>query len=534
MIWGTVMNNLSFLKKNCDTFVILIVYLILALLFLKFFQYRILGDEISYINIAHAYAMGHWGNAVNGYWSPLYSWLMVPFLFIFGFKPLYGVYISKIISIVMGLFTILAVRRIARIFNMDRTVIRVMLVALICPLVLFALTYNTPDLLLAFLLILYLSIIYDPEYSNRLSYGLLCGFIGALAYFTKSFAFPFFLVHFMLFNIILYTKSLKIEKKTILKNLFLGLTIFFVLSGLWIGMISTKYDKLTFSTAGEYNQALVGPEYGVNTFDDGISPIYSVGLVQPPNNDTTSIWGDITYFKMDKWSPLASYNDFKYEIELIISNIIYTFNIVESFMFLAILIVIVMVFIVRSSKIDILTRNILKYILLTMVIYMGGYCLIIPEWRYLWFIFILLTVSSFLIVDKLQSNGSISNNFRNILLILLLCSLIFQPALEISHFAKQEYIFYDLSNNLGFNYNVHGNLASNSWDGTLSIAYYLNSKYYGGTKKTNNTALIDQELISNNIDYYFVWNNPKVLVLKDYHEIFNSTKYGLVIYQRTS
>lgn len=528
------MNKRSFLTNNWDIIVILVVYSLFSLFILKFFQYNILGDEISYIDIAHAYAAGHWENAVNGYWSPLYSWLMVPFIFIFGFKPVYGVYISKLLSIAIGFFTILAVRRLAKTFNMDRTVVRVMLVALICPMVLFVSTYNTPDLLLALLLIFYLSLIYDRNYSTKLSYGILCGFIGALAYFTKSFAFPFFLVHFVLFNIILHSKSLKIEKKTIKKNLFLGLAIFFVLSGLWIGTISAKYDQLTFSTAGAYNQALVGPEYRVNVFDTGISPVYYVGLIRPPNNDTTSIWGDISYFKMDKSSPLDSWAHFKYEIDLIISNIVYTFNIIESFMFSAIIIVFAMIIMIRSSKIDIFTKNILKYILLTMLIYMGGYCLIIPEWRYLWFIFILLTISSFLIVDKLHNSGLISNNFRNIFLIFLLCSLIFQPALEISHFAQQKYVFYDLSNNLGFNYNIHGNLASNDWDGTLSIAYYLNSKYYGGTTKTNNTTLIDQELLNNDIDYYFVWNNPKVLSLKDYHEILNSTKYGLVIYKRSN
>ncbi len=93
------MNARSFLNNNWDIITILIVYSILALLLLKFFQYKIAGDEISYINIAHAYASGHWQNAINGYWSPLYSWLMVPFLIIFGFKPIYGVYISKILSV---------------------------------------------------------------------------------------------------------------------------------------------------------------------------------------------------------------------------------------------------------------------------------------------------------------------------------------------------------------------------------------------------------------------------------------------------
>ncbi|UTB33256.1 MAG: hypothetical protein NKF70_03005 [Methanobacterium sp. ERen5] len=524
----------SFIKKNWDIITILIIYMSISVILFKFFQYKIAGDEISYIDIARAYAAGHWENAINGYWSPLYSWLMAPFLFIIGFKPLYGVYISRILAIIIGFFVLLSVRRLGNVFNIDGTILRLFMASLILPVVLYVFLYPTPDILLVLMLTLYLSLIYDESYRTKLSYGILCGVIGALAYFTKSFAFPFFLVHFVLSNVLFYYKSVNFEKKIILKNLLLGLTIFFVFSGLWIGTISTKYDKLTFSTAGEYNQALVGPEYKDNTFDKGISPIYSIGLIQPPNNDTTSIWGDLSYFKMNKWSPFASWKDFSYEIELIISNIIYTFNIVESFMFIAIIILIAMIFMTISSKIDKKTKNKLNYILITMLIYIGGYWLIIPEWRYLWIIFILLTMSSFIIIDSLHKNHLISIHVRNIFLIFLFCSFIFQPALELSYFANQNFLDYNISKNLELNYNAHGNFASDNWDGASGIAYYLNSKYFGGTKKTNNTTLIDQELVNNNIDYYFVWNNPKILLLKDYHEILNDTKNNLVIYKRNT
>ena len=105
------MNYKSFLNNNWDIIVVLIIYTIIAVFSLKYFQYKIAGDEISYINIAHAYVIGDWRNAINGYWSPLFSWLMTPFLLLFGFKPLFGVYVSKILSIIIGLFTIISIRR---------------------------------------------------------------------------------------------------------------------------------------------------------------------------------------------------------------------------------------------------------------------------------------------------------------------------------------------------------------------------------------------------------------------------------------
>ena len=311
----------------------------------------------------------------------------------------------------------------------------------------------------------------------------------------------------------------------------MGLSIFFVISGLWAGTISEKYGKLTISTAGEYNQALVGPEYKDNIMDHGVSPLYYIGLIAPPNNDSTSIWADLSYQKMDHWNIFSSWKNWEYELDLFLANIVYTFNIIESFMPLGILILIFMVLFILRSRFDKVSKDILKYLLVTMIIYMGGYCLITPEWRYLWFIFVLLMISSFFMVDRLYKTHVLNLTIRNILIVLLICSFVIQPTIEAIYFAHEDNL-YSLSNTLKKDYGVHGNLASNKWDNVSTIAYYLNSKYYGGTKKTNNTTEIDRELMDNNIDYYFVWNPNGYLKLSDYHEITNGKLVGLNIYSK--
>ena len=525
------MKKSSILVVNLDIILVLIIYSILAIYSLRYYLY-IGGDEISYINIAHAYVIGHGENAINGYWSPLFSWLMAPFMLLFGFKPLYGVYISKALSIIIGLFTILSVWKLSHTFKLDKTVERTLLFALIPSIVYFSLMYNTPDLLLVTLLIYYLSIILDSNYPNSLVNGVICGFVGSAAYLTKSFAFPFFLFHYILFNIIFYFRGIKIEKKNILKNLLLGLSIFFVISGLWVGTISEKYGKLTISTAGDYNQALVGPEYKVNIMDHGNIPQSYVGLISPPNNDSTSTWDDPSYEKLDHWSVLGSYKNIEYELNLILANIIYTFNIILSFMPASILILFFMILFSFRSRFDKASKNILKYLLITMVIYMGGYCIITPEWRYLWFIFVLLMVSSFFMIDRLYKTNVLNIKIRNILLILLLCTFVIQPTIEAVHFAHVDNT-YNLSNILKEDYGVHGNIASNDW-GMINIPYYLNAKYYGATKKTNDSEELDKQLINDNIDYYFVSDPTVNLQLHDYHEITNGKIANLTVYARNN
>ena len=517
------MEHRSFLNENKDLITALILYSFLAVFSLKYYMV-IGGDEISYINIAHAYATGNWEDAINGYWSPLYSWLMAPFL-LFGPTTLYTVYISRVLSLAIGFFTIISIRKLTHIFNLNKTVKSALTFSLVPSILFFSLMYPTPDLLAALILICYLSIILDTNYSNNLFNGALCGFIGAAAYFTKSYLFMFFLVHFILFNSIYYFKCLNdAKKKNILKNLVLGLSIFFVISGLWAGVISEKYGKLTISTSGEYNQAVKGPEYPTD-------PVFYAGLFKPPNNSSTSIWDDPSYIKVDPWSPFNSIESFKYELQLIWKNILRTTAIIESFFIIAFIIIISSILFIFRSKSEKISKDQITYLLITIVIYIGGYCFIAVEWRYFFFIFILLMLTGFYLIDNLYKSKTFNATFRNVLLLLLILSFIIQPMSEMILFAGNDNS-YNLSNTLKDEYGVHGNIASDEWGGkTLTISYYLNAKYYGKTNETDNSTELQNELENNNIDYYFVWNKstPK---LSDYKEITNGKLEGLKIYSR--
>jgi hypothetical protein len=57
-----------------------LIYLLGALALLPGFRHEINPDGISYISIARRYLAGDLRGAVNGYWGPLFSWALVPFL----------------------------------------------------------------------------------------------------------------------------------------------------------------------------------------------------------------------------------------------------------------------------------------------------------------------------------------------------------------------------------------------------------------------------------------------------------------------
>ncbi|HML06221.1 MAG TPA: hypothetical protein VK426_10645 [Methanobacterium sp.] len=518
------MNSRLFIKDNLDLILILTLYSLLAVISLKYFN--IIGcDEIAYINIAHGYAIGDFSDAINGYWSPLYSWLLTPF-FISGFTPLYGVYASKTLALIIGFFTIISLKLLSNVLNMSKISQRSMLFSLMFVILFFALMFSTPDLLVVFLIVTYLSVIFKSDYVDKLIYGVLCGFIGALAYLSKSYAFPFFLAHFILFNIIYYFKDVNsLKKKNILKNLILGLSVFFIISGVWTGLISEKYDKITISTSGEYNHALVGPSYPIH-------PAFYQGLYKPPNNISNSIWDDLSYVKMNQWSPFESWNSFNRQITILENNAIFAIKIIESFFLIAVILVIATIIFIWKSKSNKITKEKLIYLLITMIIYTFGYCFIAVEWRYLWLISVLLMISGFFIIDNIAKNKEITLNLRNILLILLICGIIIQPLQSIIQLSNEDNSFFDLSEKLKDGYNITGSIASNKWGNTLIISYYMNTKYYGGTKENESLYDLKNELENNNIDYYFVWDSVPISDLSNYKEITNSKIKGLMIYKR--
>jgi hypothetical protein len=210
------------------------------------------ADGICYLSIAQKYALGNFEDAVNGYWSPLFSWLLVPFL-LKGFSQVSALKSAWILSIMIGSFNIIGMYFLTYKFKINQ-LLRTFFIFSLIPVTLFFVFFMlTSDLLMSSFLIFYLNFIFDPKYQNNLTIGLFCGLTGGLAYLSKSFAFPFFLVHYLIFNAIYYFKKYK-KNETILKNLLIGLTVFFLIAGAWSFQISEKYGYLTIGTSGTYNR----------------------------------------------------------------------------------------------------------------------------------------------------------------------------------------------------------------------------------------------------------------------------------------
>lgn len=480
--------------------VLILVYLTIGVLIVQNYLYTIQTDTISYIHIAQHYIDGRFFYAVNGYWSPLFSWLLIPFLMVCQGK-LQVLFSIKLLSLIIGCFTFIGVYLLA-----DKLEFSIKLKALtfttLIPLTLyFAFSKSTTDLLVLSLLLFYINFLIDNKYLNNLRMGLLTGIFGALAFLSKSYVFFFFIVHFLVVNIDYWMKFKK-NRKIITKNFILGLIIFLAISGIWVALISDKYDKLTIGTAGTFNYDIYGPE------SPGI-PVYYEGLMKPYDQYATSVWDDPSYIKVKDWSPFSSFSNFDYQLQVMVYETFEIFKIIEAFSVLSIFIIILALFLIFKSNND--SKNKLTLITLTIFIYLAGYSLIFVEIRYLWFIDILLLFLGILSIKVLSEDYSIKKSLSMILVFLVCWSFVLYPLFSLNDISDNGKEIYNLAENLKKQGIQGNNIAASSidWRDTVILSYYLDAKYYGLTK-TSSGKEISEELKRNDIKYYIWWRKEPI------------------------
>ena len=255
------------------------VYLVSVLLLFPHFQNQLNPDGVSYMSIAQRYISGDLTYAVNGYWGPLISWLMIPFI-TFGLKPLVS---ANLVLILTGVFVIYSSDYIIKKTDIKPYLHFLIIDVISIEVVFFVFRAISPDLLFVLFSLVFLIQILNESIRSSKFAGVFFGLTGVGLYLTKSFGFPFFIALFFSYCLISYLKSeISKDRIRIIVNYIAGMIIFFLISGIWIILISNKYGHPVIGTAGIYNRALAAP----NSFGH---PMFYAGLIDPPNRYATSI-----------------------------------------------------------------------------------------------------------------------------------------------------------------------------------------------------------------------------------------------------
>ena len=210
------------------------------------FSDQINPDGVAYLRIAGYYLAGDGGKAVSGYWSPLYSWLLVPWLAV-GVR---GLLATKLLAISLAVAWVIGMALLGRRYAESVVTRRLLVVTAAVSVLSWSIERITPDLLLAVMLTFYFYMVSDPAIMTAPARAFACGILGGLAYLAKAYAFPFFIVHF-LGTITLYTwaQSAPGASRRYLLATLAGLSGFVMVAAPWIGVLSTTYGQLTITTA---------------------------------------------------------------------------------------------------------------------------------------------------------------------------------------------------------------------------------------------------------------------------------------------
>lgn len=373
-------------SRRLRLWVPLALLLLGGLVLLPHYRNAIHVDGLAYLRVAEEYAAGDLARAVNAYWGPLYSWLLVPFLWA-GVEPLLA---TKLLQLGVGGATLLAVRRLCLVCDVRTATADGMALAAI-PLVLYFVYLNVfADLLLALLLVLFCCELVSVERGDRgrrARRASLAGLWGGLAFLAKPYALPVVVVSVVLVRAVRARASRHdaspravVSEALRLGGVTLGTAA--VVIAPWIAVLSVETGNVPVSHSVGYNLAILAP-------GSAGQPLAN-GLVDPPHADALFAWEDPSTMPVvsERW---RSADEAAPRLVANLADNLEEGVVVTARQFLPVVVLAALGgwWMRRNTKGDCL-RSPWAALLVVVAVYTGGYLFTLVEGRYLWFVVLAL------------------------------------------------------------------------------------------------------------------------------------------------
>lgn len=286
---------------------ICVLYVCALIAILPQCRYQVNPDALPYLRLAEYWAEGNFKQAVNGYWSPLLPWALVPFVWL----QVDLFWASKVVTGVAGLVLAMATYWFARRMGlMASTALAASATAAAMGLQ-YATTIITPDMLLAAMLALYLALAVDGEVLSRPRSAFVCGLVGGAAFLAKAYALPFVLAHYGV-SALLRRLTGRLEPRPralAIACWFAGLA---VLAAPWIAALTSKYGHFTVSTTASIAHAIIAPDHTYGTRSNpGFRAIPTQLQVDPSTSGTGYHY----------WSPFDSTRSLVHQLKIVVVNL---------------------------------------------------------------------------------------------------------------------------------------------------------------------------------------------------------------------
>jgi hypothetical protein len=354
------------------------------------------------------------------------------------------------------------------------------------------------DLWECFFLLAALRVFMAKAFKTNALLWVLCGLLGACAYFAKAYAFPFFILNAIVVTYVISPGDRKLQLKMALATIVSMLAF----SMPWIWMLHGKYGLWTTSTAGPLNTSwyLVGHPNWKQGIDLLIPPTYpdSPYYWEDPyfaNGDTPHFWNSLSLFGLQ--FVRLGLNILKLlvsmlQISLLLPVVFYLF-----FNFMLLL--------VKHGKALLQDLPNDSFILgASFILFPAGYLLVNFESRYIWYMLPLGMTLGAINVSHIRHDLR-----RYVLAFVFPLTFILYPVHCMKlmyHEGENEYAVAEQLKQL----KIHGTFTAIASPGLEAqrirrLAYFSGNPYYSTTKKEVQPAAMLQEMRRYHVNYFFAY-----------------------------
>jgi len=442
-------------------------------------------DAVSYLRNALYWSQGRFGDAVAGYWSPLFSLCLAP-LVAMGFDPAHaGIAVMAVWGAALVVATGVLVIRL-RLLPAGPALAASLLVAET------TVRWGTtlfPDVILAACLMGSAVVLVDPAVLTSRRRAMLAGVLGGLSYLGKAYGFPFFLV-FLPMTLACFHAP---PWRAVVRAWGLAMAGFAMVAIPWAAALSIKYETPTIGLVGRINHAIVGP------WDPSRNELWK------PVPGRITVWEIPETRRYGFWSPLDSVTAFRWQVRLVWTHAKQVRDALARFDWLSLGLVLAVVgpFLAHLGD-DRLWRRFVLWIAGTFAVFGAGFVFVYFDYRYVApFLKPLAIMATFACADRLASRGVVRVIFVSAVILSFAAhaNVPFTPYLvEEPHGTAFDNITVDskphrvLAHRLA-EAGVSGPLASNFYWGGMFTSYFMDAAFVG-SPAGNDADAVNAELRS--------------------------------------
>lgn len=465
-----------------------------AILFIiyPYYQYYIDPDATAYLTIVKRYVNGDLSHAVNGYWSPWGCWLTALLV-----KTGFDLFPAAVIVNAVGAAGLIFISQSFFVrFKLRRKLQWLFTITIGLFLCYAVFKQSFDDLWECFFLLASLRLMLKNNFVNKPGLWILNGAIGALAYFAKAYAFPFFILNLLCCS---YLRAQ--DRKQWLRMSVTSIASLLFFSFPWIYVLHDKYGRWMTSTAGSLNMSwyLVGHPH----WKEGIH-----ALIPPVYHDSPYYWEDpylVNGITPHFWS---SPKLLLLQIARLALNLV---KFVVSGSQVSIFFIPVFILALRTiffKKLRCATNKNARILIVSFLLFPLGYILINFEARYIWYMLPLSMVIATLTWQRFYSS-QINRRIALFLTVLFAASYLIYPTYDMKNMFREGETEYNMAKRLqkaGINGSFTINVSYGpQMSGIARLAYFSGNCYYNMPYTTISKEQLLADMRRYHVKYYFYY-----------------------------